>query len=279
MAHPFVPIADLLVDPAPPVEWLIPEFIPQGSLIALAGEPGAGKSFLIYTLALALATGTSTLGWEIEPKRVLYFDQENSRSDFLQYFKWAWIGLGRPDRTLIDENLGFVSFHLGGPDWSSRAEAAIHAFKPQLIVFDTTTPSFAIQDENSNAEATLVITKLRRLQALTTPTATIIALKHVRRRPEDGDFTLRGAKAWEGAVDSVIYQLKVPGRPPKGGEGLRRTKLEPSKTRAFGLRETVRIAPQWIMEGSERVGLSLTRNGTPQDDEDDTPQETRKSRK
>jgi hypothetical protein len=56
-------------------------------------------------------------------------------------------------------------------------------------------------------------------------------------------------------VDSVIYHTKLRGRPPKG-EGLRPTKLEPSKTRAFGLREGFKIVPSWTQG---KLGIALGR--------------------
>jgi hypothetical protein len=87
------------------------------------------------------------------------------------------------------------------------------------------------------------------------PAASILALKHARIRPDDGGYTLRGAKAWEGAVDSVVFQTKLPGRPWRG---LTPTKLSPHKTRAYGLREPLRISPQWVGEGGSE-GILLER--------------------
>lgn len=249
-----LPLADLLVGADPPVQWLIPGFLPRGTLMALAGEPGAGKSFFTYTLSLAVATGAPFLDFPTTPARVLYFDQENSLADCVQYGRWAWQGLECPSLDLIRANLTFAHFQLGGPDWATKASAAAHTFRPDLIVIDTTTPCCNVQDENDNAEATKVVNALRYVMAQSTPSAACIALKHAKVRPEDGKRTLRGAKAWEGMVDTTLYLSKQPGRPR--GDGLTPTKLEPAKVRAFGLREPVTIGPEWT---PGRVGIALHR--------------------
>ena len=90
--------------------------------------------------------------------------------------------------------------------------------------------------------------------AATTPTAACIALKHAKVDHENGRYTLRGAKAWEGSVDSIVYQIKSAGAPRS--DGLAITKLQPAKTRAFGLRDPVHINPSWV---NNREGLTLTR--------------------
>lgn len=252
---PTLPVADILIGTQPPVSWLIPEFIPRSSLIALAGSPGTGKSVLAYTIAIGVATGTPFLGYDIhEPRKVLYFDQENSISDCSQYLKWAWIGLDRPNRNIITTNLSFVHFQLGGPDWAQKAVTHARDTQPDLIIIDTTTPACYVQDENDNAEAAKVIAAIRQMMAVTNPTSACIALKHAKVDREDGHYTLRGAKAWEGSVDSIIYQIKTVGAPRS--DGLSTTRLNPAKTRAFGLRDPISINPSWV---GNREGLKLNR--------------------
>lgn len=250
MSEP-LPIADLIVSETPPVRWLIPGIIPEGYLIALAGEPGTGKSFTCYTLSLALATGTPFLGIPLTPRRVLYFDQENSMPDCIEYHKRAWHGLDCPDRELIAKNYFFYHFHLGGPHWVRNAAEAIQAVEPALIIIDTTTPCCHIQDENDNAEATRVINAIRSIQG----PATVVALKHAKLHTEgDARYTLRGAKAWEGAVDSILFQLRSEGRPRQ--DGLCVTRIMPQKVRAFGLSSTIKVEPSWCHDNK---GIRLSR--------------------
>ena len=242
------------------MSWLIPDFIAAGSLITLGGEPGTGKSYLSYSLSLALTTGTPLMNWPItSPRRVLYFDQENSRADCIEYFRWAWRALGSPHSILITQNLTFVHFGLSSNAWAQQMAFYVTAVHPDLIIIDTTTPACAIIDENDNGEASRAILLLRGLQTLTTPTPAILALKHARvnSKAEAGErrYTLRGAKAWEGQADSVIFQLHSKGHPRT--DGLTNTRLEPAKTRAFGLRHAMTIEPDWL---PNKAGILLKSN-------------------
>ena len=257
---PELSIVDILHGHESPVEWLIPDFLPMGSLVMLGGEACTGKSYLSYTLSLALATGTPVLGWDLSPRRVLYFDQENSRADCIQYLRWAWNGLGQPDIELADENLRFVHFGLSGAAWPSQMAIYVNSHRPQLIVVDTTTPACDITDENDNAEASRTVLHFRQIQALGSPQPTILALKHARVNSQAVQgtrrYTLRGAKAWEGMADSVIFQLRAPGHPRS--DGLTNTRLEPAKTRAFGLRKSLYIEPTWTPDHEGLVLQQVT---------------------
>ena len=210
---------------------------------------------LCYMLGMALATGRPLLGFTpARAYRVLYFDQENGPADRVQYERWAWHGLGQPPLDLVCESFWCAPFVLGSPTWAATARTFILRHTPEVIVIDTTTPACHIDQENDNAEAARVITTLRTLQALSTPPATLLAIKHAKLRSEGGGYTLRGGKAWEGAVDSIIYHVRAEGHPRK--DGLANTTLYPAKTRAFGLRVPVHITPAWT---PDHQGLVLTR--------------------
>lgn len=249
-------IPTALTADAPPVEWIIPDFLPRGSLIALAGMAGTGKSFLSYSLSMAAATGIQFLNRQMPVTKVLYFDQENSQPDAIQYLRWAWHGLGKPPIELLGLNFVLAPFVLGMKDWPSIAARYVIEYRPDLIVFDTTTPAFNIDDENDNSEASKAICGLRTIQSLIQPTPGILALKHAKLDSTSGRYTLRGAKAWESQVDGVVFQMKTAGR--DRADGLTNTELKPSKVRAFGLRETIHIRPEWLMdEAQTKVGLRL----------------------
>lgn len=261
------PIADILWAEEQEPEWLVKDLMLQGSLICLAGEPGAGKSYVSYSAALALGSGVQALGGIIpatDPKKVLYFDQENGVGDRDKYLRRSWTGLTRdgnaPDVGLLHEHFRPVHFALGGPDWFERAAEWVEHWHPHLMVFDTATPCFHIQDENNNAEATQVINDLRRLMRLTDPVATTIVLKHAKVSSEKGGKrTMRGAKAWQGAADAVWFQVRSPGRPRR--HNLQLTRLIPDKTRAYGLDATIYITPHYTDE--EKTGLVLEASYTP----------------
>lgn len=250
------PVKDIILAPHSEPSWLVPGIFASGNLVVLAGEAGAGKTLTSFAMAQAVATGTPFLGRDVAPKRVLYFDQENAPQDLHQYLKWAYIGLGSPDIDLLNQNFNLSHFQLGDSHWMFRAKTDIELIKPDLVVFDTATPCMNIEDENDNAEAAKTINLLRMLQGVI-PGLSILILKHAKidKDPDDHQlrYSIRGAKTWVSAVDSVIYQAKCAGRPRT--DQLHNTRLFPGKTRAFGLKDEIKIIPQWV---KNKAGIEFT---------------------
>jgi len=235
-------------------EWIVTEMLPRGTMAILAGQAGAGKSFLSYTLAYCAALGVPFLGFPTKETRVLYFDEENGEPDFLQYNQWVWQALGRPEVSALDRTLR-LEHHSLVSGWKQAMWDAIRDHRPGLVVIDTCTPAFQLKDENDNAEAVQVLNILRDIRAKIDPLMSFLLLKHERHRDDAmRERTIRGAKSWLGACDQVIYHVI-----PRGGrrrkDGLRRTHLEPNKSRAFGMKSTLIIDPEWT-EGSPK-GLIL----------------------
>lgn len=248
-------------DEVPPV-WLITDMLIQGGFFCLVGESGAGKSYVSYTMALAIAAGCKGLNGLVprgEPKRVLYFDDENSQQDRDKYLRRAWIGLTKlngkePDLGRLHTNFWPLSFQLGTDDWAETVSKWVVDKRPHCIIFDTANACFNIDDENSNAEAGKAIKRIKSLMREVTPTATAIVLKHAKTRTEKGQVrTTRGAKIWKDQSDSMLFQVKAGGRPRK--DGLSLTRLIPDKIRAYGLQRPIYITPRWTDDA--RTGLVL----------------------
>jgi hypothetical protein len=260
-SHPENPIVDILTASDEQPDWLIPNLILQGTMNILAGDAGAGKSYVSYTLGLAIAAGVAALDGLVpagEPRKVLYFDEENSRQDRDKYLRRSWIGLAHqgeePDLALLMENFWPVHFALGSDDWEDQAAEWIRIVEPAVCIYDTATPCFNIADENDNGVATAVMKQIRALQGMTNPVGTSIVLKHAKVVTErGGSRTIRGAKSWKSGCDQLMFQIKAQGRPRK--DGLSLTRLEPDKRRAYGLTRTIYITPQWT--DKERTGLVL----------------------
>src|SRR6187431_1693530 len=106
--------AELLASSAPPVRWVIPDYIGEG-LTILAGCRNSGKSWLALDWAIAVARGGSAMG-EVacEPGDVLYIDLENGerriRSRLDTFFargkpprlpRLQWLNEMPPDENLV----------------------------------------------------------------------------------------------------------------------------------------------------------------------------------
>jgi RecA-family ATPase len=232
--------------------WIVKDMLPRNTSVLLAGEAGAGKSFLSYTLAYCVAAGLPFLGHQTFPTNVLYFDEENGEPDFLQYNRWVWAGLGCPSVELLDQRLRIEHGSLTA-GWKNVMSGAIKDWRAGLVIIDTATPAFGIKDENDNAEANEIM-RLLRLYRRAGSDTTFLILKHEKMNDDVSHRrTIRGAKAWLGAADQVLYHVVGRGRRRK--DGLRKTRLIPDKMRAFGLRQPLVLDPQW-REG-EAKGLIL----------------------
>jgi len=67
---------DLLARDFPEPKWLVPDLLP-GGLAMLAGKPKSGKSWLALNWAVAIATGSETLGRRCPVRKVAYFSYES----------------------------------------------------------------------------------------------------------------------------------------------------------------------------------------------------------
>lgn len=264
---PWPTLDSLITESSEPPRWLVQDLFYQQSLICLAGVSGVGKSTFCYSLAIAVASGQPFLNLASTPGRVLYFDEENGPANMPTYFRWAWRGRGCPDLLQLSENLrvGQAAILSHNGPWLDAMLQQAREFRPNLIICDTATPCFRIQDENDNAEATRIIGSLRMLQAAADASTSILILRHARierdmtgQRPDF--YKMRGASAWGNATDATIFHLA----PPGNYHGLRPTYLLPDKTRAYGLRTKLTITPRWTSADEQTRGLELAGSLDPQ---------------
>lgn len=270
MAESHNDIVDILTAEDQPPEWLIPEMVTQGSMVTLVGESGAGKSYVSYTMALAIAAGLKAFTGIIPrgaAKRLVYFDDENSVQDRDKYLRRAWTGIcaqngikteSSAHLKLLKANFWPLSFQLGHDEWPDVVSMWMSRLRPHSLVFDTANACFNIEDENSNAENGKAIKRIKSLMRQEAdeqyPVASAIVLKHAKTRTDKGQVrTVRGAKIWKDQSDSVLFQVKAGGRPRK--DGLSLTRLIPDKVRAYGLQRSIYITPRWTDD--KRSGLVL----------------------
>lgn len=246
-------LSDILTNTDPAPSYLVENLFYRGQVVVIAGEPGVGKSFLQYTLAMSLASGLNFLNIPSHTTKVLYFDEENAKPDLQQYLRQIWRGLGKPSIANMEANLFIQHFALDAQA-KERYRYMIQLaakIKPGLIVIDTVTPVCAIEDENHNGEASKAMRQLRRVKEAAGPDCVMILLKHAKFSHDTTERqTIRGAKSWLGEADCVIYHKLAQGKPRS--DGLRDCRLFPDKVRAFGLRTELKIVPSWIGDGSEK---------------------------
>lgn len=254
---------DLWADDPPPPPWLIPKIMLATQMVVMAGDAGVGKSLLAITWAQAMACGLGIIDGALEPKRVLYMNEENSWYDIREYMRWARYGLNA-DEKLLSENLRLeqLSLTLSSIKWYDNLRLIAEEHRPSLIVIDTATPACQIQDEDKNGEASQAIGHLRRAMRCSAPDCGMLVLKHAKVVAKGEERSIRGAKAWKGASDGTIFHTKTAGRPR--GDDLHCTYLWPDKARAFGLRERLKVTPNWVNRGAKKTGILLAYSADPE---------------
>ena len=250
----------ILLAEDPEEEYLVDELLCKGQIWTFAGDPGVGKSFLMYYIAISIALGLPVLGRKAEKGRVLYFDEENSKRDLNQYLRWIWRGLGQPETRgfnpkyfdnhegLFLEHFTVAKYTQHRYDYMTECAATI---KPALIVVDTVASVCDIEDENSNGEAMKALKKLRQVRSAGGDDTVMVLLKHAKFTHDPSlKQTIRGAKCWKDQTDGMIFQKLAQGKPRT--DKLKNCKLVNDKVRAFGLRDEIIITPRWVGDGKEK---------------------------
>ncbi|MFN0149603.1 MAG: AAA family ATPase [bacterium] len=160
----YLDLATLARDGIPPMNWLLVGWIAERDEVLVVATAGAGKSTTGGSLAVALASGASEwCGLKItRPIRVLVLDEEQGEVETARMFIRLGGHLG-----LALQNLRVASgtgITLGSEEGIARFEEEIREFRPELVLLDSATTIFAVQDENNSAQVAGVYRELHRLR-------------------------------------------------------------------------------------------------------------------
>lgn len=163
----------------PPAEtpWLIRDFIPEGQTGQMIGDGKIGKSSMLIQIAVAVASGISKAPFFIDtPNSVLIVNVEDPSEQIhakvyhqAKHFDGIDLGLIKANLHIAD-GLGKIGpLMLLGPnkapiqsDYGKDLEALIHRHKPKLVILDTKSRLYGL-DENNNDHATQWLFQLERI--------------------------------------------------------------------------------------------------------------------
>lgn len=215
--HPLAKFVTLHSKPKA-ARWVIPGVIEHG-VITIAGARGVGKTTAVLPLAMA-AAGLHKPDYPMAPKadrwrHVIYISEHVEQvqrivSGVVDCAGWgiAWESVGErlhvveAKRLPIEVIVGVAGFYQS----LTRIVDGVEILP--LIVFDTQSASFAMDNENDNSEASKIMAALKQ-QFHDAP---IWIVGHVAKaaigRSEIADLTARGAGAFEADSIQNLYLVK-----------------------------------------------------------------------
>jgi hypothetical protein len=188
-AEAYFPHVSKLLSYASKIEFLVPGAIPRGNIVVVSGAPFSGKTWAMYDLARAVASGTKWLGRGSPctqgPVMILNYDQPTETMavrvrDIGITAKMPvhvhTFGLTTPPSSNLPEMLYL-------PANDSRLKSAFEHIKPVLIIVDSFRQSNNL-DENSNKDMAMLMAIFKRWQRFNN--TTIALIHHMVKDAEGG---------------------------------------------------------------------------------------------
>ncbi len=196
----------------PPVEFLVEGLLPKGSISKWFGHADSLKTWLLFSLAIAVSRGVPWLGkYPTKRCRVAIIDYETGRNNLHRRLHMLgagdndWLGAtSMPPEKTTDEAL-----------WQKLMTADVG-----LVIVDSLRAGDGELDENSSKEA---IKPLIWAARFAEHTGASVAFIHHARKSNSGEIVSRGSAAIKDQVDCA-YVIKA-----EGGEDKRRITLSCEK--------------------------------------------------
>ena len=197
--------SELLSEEVPEVKWCVDGLIPSNGFGMIAGESGCGKTWLLLSLSIAVASGTPWLGTFTTTKgNVLFIDEESG----ISLLKHRLLKLGEPEemRSLPIYFATFEQLKMDTAQGKALLEATIKKTGARLVVIDSFV-RIHDSDENSAGEMSRVTEALSRI-ARDLNCAIVVA--HHARKPssqasKEPGHMVRGTTEIKAAVDVHLF--------------------------------------------------------------------------
>lgn len=209
--------------PRPPVEWIVEGLLPAASLTVCYGAPGAGKSFLLADMALAVATGRpwlppqagdhATKPRQVTGAPVLWVDYDNGQRVTADRFSALGYGHGAPADAPLYYVCPDTRLDAGNPQSVAELSARVLATNARLVVVDNLGLVSGAADENS-ADMVNVMDGLKSVVRLTG--AAVVVVHHQRKGGAGGQRAgdaLRGHGSIEAHLDAAVLVTRDAGEP------------------------------------------------------------------
>ncbi|MEM2175683.1 MAG: AAA family ATPase, partial [Candidatus Micrarchaeia archaeon] len=196
------------------IKWIVENYVPEKSIVMLAGKRASFKSWGALHLALAIASGSKAFGqFNTRKTFVLYIDEENGLEEIKRKVEMIKAGMGLSYKL---DNLAFLCFEglkLDRSDAREKLKNFLEKYPNTVIVVDTFRRIISAE-ENDATEMNRVFTEyLRKFQE--EYGATWILIHHLRKSPSSKKIDdildeLRGSSEITNVADSVIVFERPP---------------------------------------------------------------------
>ncbi|HEU0183792.1 MAG TPA: AAA family ATPase, partial [Blastocatellia bacterium] len=198
--------------------------VERGEIVMCPAITNRGKTTLWRNISLSIACGRefAPIIAAGEPRSVLYLDFETrlyrARADITKMLG----KLTQAERALISTNLHLIAdcringrpLTLSNPNHLEIVEKEAERVKADVIILDTLTAAFEVENENDNAEAARVMKKLTAMALRLN--CVIVFLHHIgKAKQEEGQTAhavhrARGASAYAGFSHAIFSLLPDP---------------------------------------------------------------------
>lgn len=196
-----VDAADLLAMDLPPLRWVVPGLIPEGTTI-LAAPPKVGKSCLVYQVAVEASIGGDLLGRRVSPGSVLYLALEDGKRRGQDRLRAALAGRtmprGRLDVQWDANNIG------AGLEEDIRAWLDSHP--DAVMVAIDTLGKVRPRSTGKQGAYEVDVQDLARLQDLFRDRPVALVIVHHARKEASDDFlaSVSGTYGITGSADTIL---------------------------------------------------------------------------
>ena len=183
-------------EPQPPIDWTVDGLISAGSVNVVFGEPGAGKTWALFDLALSVAMGEPWLGMTTTRGPVLIIDEESGKRRLSRRMGEAMRGHDAgADVPIMAVSL--AGFDLGKPNDYGEIYNLIKSTGARVVIIDALADIMPGRDENAVKDTAPIFLSLRKIAEDTQ--AAIIVIHHANKT---GGY--RGSSAIKGAIDLLL---------------------------------------------------------------------------
>lgn len=194
--------ADLLALDLPPIRWIVPELIPEGTTI-LASPPKVGKSCFVYQVVVEAALGGSLLDRKVERGSALYLALEDGKRRGQARLRAALAGREMPR--------GFLEVrwdaHNIGEGLEEDVAAWLDGHPDAVLVAIDTLQKVRPQSSGKRGAYEVDVEDLGRLQTLFRDRrVALLIVHHARKDSTNDDFlaSVSGTYGITGSADTII---------------------------------------------------------------------------